>query len=118
MVEDDESSQELMASYLESDGYRTMSATGQDALLRAREQRPAAITLDMVLPGKTGWEILHELKNSTVTATIPVIIVSMLDERKMGLAMGAAEYLIKPVSREKLLATLRSVIPRLAVPSR
>ena len=113
IVEDDASAQELMASYLESAGYRTiLAAMGQDAIRLAREAKPSAITLDMLLPGKTGWEILHELKNSATTATIPVIIVSVIDERKMGLAMGAADYLIKPVSQEKLLAALRQLIPQ------
>jgi DNA-binding response OmpR family regulator len=105
-----------MASYLESGGYRTVTAgLGQDAIRLAREGKPAAITLDMLLPGKTGWEILHDLKASAATATIPVVIVSVIDERKMGLAMGAADYLIKPISQEKLLAVLRHVIPRSAV---
>jgi CheY-like chemotaxis protein len=112
IVEDDESSQELMANYLESAGYRTMTAgTGRDALRLAREDKPAAITLDLLIPGKTGWEILHELKSSAGTASIPVVIVSVTDERKMGLAMGAVDFLIKPVSPERLLAVLRSVIP-------
>jgi PAS domain S-box-containing protein len=113
IVEDDESAQELMASYLESGGYRTLTVgLGQDAVRLAREGKPAAITLDMLLPGKTGWEILHDLKSSAATATIPVVIVSVIDERKMGLAMGAADYLIKPVSQEKLLSVLREIIPR------
>jgi len=112
IVEDDESSRELLVSYLESAGYRTTTAgSGQDALRRAREEKPAAITLDMLMPGKTGWEILHELKNSAVTAAIPVVVVSVIDERKTSLAMGAADYLIKPVSQERLLAVLRQLIP-------
>ena len=69
----------------------------------------------MLLPGKTGWEVLHNLKTSPMTATIPVVIVSVIDERKMGLAMGAAEYLLKPLTRAKLLATMQQVIPRPAV---
>ena len=116
IVEDDVSSQELMASYLEAGGYRTMTAgLGQDAIRMAREEKPAAITLDMVMPGKTGWEILHDLKSSAATATIPVVIVSVIDERKMGLAMGAADYLTKPVSQEKLLAALSQVVRRPAI---
>ena len=117
IVEDDESSQELMANYLESAGYRTVTAgTGFDALRRAREDKPSAITLDLLIPGKTGWEILHDLKNSAATAAIPVVIVSVTDERKMGLAMGAVDFLIKPVSPERLLAVLRNVIPRPITP--
>jgi CheY-like chemotaxis protein len=112
IIEDDESSRELIANYLESGGYRTVADSGAEAIRRAREDKPAAITLDMLLPGKTGWEILHELKNSPSTATIPVVIVSVIDERKMGLAMGAAEYLVKPLSQEKLLSVMRQVIPR------
>jgi signal transduction histidine kinase/CheY-like chemotaxis protein len=112
IVEDDRSSQELMASYLESEGYLTMTATtGTEAVRVARELKPDIITLDMLLPGKSGFEIMHELKSSPSTAWIPILIVSVMDEPKMGFALGATDYLIKPIGRETLLESIRKHVP-------
>jgi DNA-binding response OmpR family regulator len=63
--------------------------------------------MDVLLPGKTGWQTLEELKQSPATASIPVIIVSVVEERKKGLSIGAADYLVKPVSKENLLEAIR-----------
>jgi CheY-like chemotaxis protein len=112
IVEDDRSSQELMASYLESEGYLTVTASsGIEGVRIARELKPDVITLDMLLPGKSGFEAMHELKNSPLTSWIPIVIVSVVDERKMGFALGATEYLMKPISRESLLDTVRRHVP-------
>jgi signal transduction histidine kinase/CheY-like chemotaxis protein len=112
IVEDDRSSQELMASYLESEGYLTVTAgSGIEAVRIARELKPDVITLDMLLPGKSGFETMHELKNSPLTSWIPIVIVSVVDERKMGFALGATEYLMKPIGREALLDTVRRHVP-------
>jgi PAS domain S-box-containing protein len=111
IVEDDPSSQELLADHLESEGYRTVTVnSGADAVRMARELRPDLITLDMLMPGKTGWESMHELKNHQSTAAIPIIIVSVVDDRQIGMAMGAAEYLIKPIARETLIQAIRRQI--------
>ncbi|MEP6636258.1 MAG: response regulator, partial [Acidobacteriota bacterium] len=72
---------------------------------------PAAITLDLLLPDGNGLKTLHQLKNDPATQNIPIIVVSVLDERGMGLALGASEYLTKPVEKETLLAALRKHIP-------
>jgi PAS domain S-box-containing protein len=112
IVEDDRSSQELMISYLESEGYVTVTAkSGTEAVRLAREMKPDVITLDMLLPGKSGFEAMHELKSSPATAWIPVLIVSVVDERKMGFALGATEYLVKPVNKDTLLQTIRKHLP-------
>jgi PAS domain S-box-containing protein len=113
IVEDDRSSQELMSSYLESEGYLTVTASsGVEAVRVARELKPDVITLDMLLPGKSGFEAMHELKNSPLTAWIPILIVSVLDERKMGFALGATDYLLKPIGREALLDSVRKYVPQ------
>lgn len=91
--------------------FRTISAgSGSDAVHQAREFRPDLILLDMEVAGRSGWETLHDLKSSLDTATIPVIIVSQTDERKMGAAFGAADWLAKPVGEEHLLAAVRRVL--------
>jgi PAS domain S-box-containing protein len=106
IVEDDRSSQELMASYL-----TVTASSGIEGVRIARELKPDVITLDMLLPGKSGFEAMHELKNSPLTSWIPIVIVSVVDERKMGFALGATEYLMKPISRESLLDTVRRHVP-------
>ncbi len=110
VVDDEPAARELLVSYLGAAGFETATAaSAEEALRRARELAPDVITLDALLPGKSGWQTLHELKTSAATAAIPVVIVSIVDEKKMGLALGAAEYLVKPVSREALLAAVASV---------
>ncbi len=71
--------------------------------------RPVAALLDIRLPGIDGWEVLEKLRADPATQALPVIIATILDEKSRGLAAGAAEYLIKPVGREDLLAALRRV---------
>ena len=112
VIEDEEPTRELLMGYLEPQGYEvTWARSGADALLKARQLAPDAITLDLLLPEGNGWETLHRLKTDPVTASIPVLIVSALDERGMGLTLGASEYLVKPIEREVLLQALCKYIP-------
>ena len=107
IVDDDPVTHELLANYLEPEGYQTISAeSGGAALEKARDLQPDAITLNMLMPGKSGWLTLHILKSTPETASIPVIIVSIVDQKEMGFALGAAEYLVKPVPREVLLQAI------------
>jgi len=106
-VDGERSARELLVTYLHSEGFRTATARSADeALRKARELRPAAITLDIVMRGKSGWEILNQLKRDPITASIPVVVVSVLDEKRTGMSLGAAEYLIKPVSKASFLEAL------------
>ena len=108
VVEDEGAAQELLVSHLEEAGYQAVTAsTGAEAIRAARDIHPDVITMDVLMPGKTGWQTLDELKRSPATAAIPVIIVSVVEERKKGLSMGAADYLVKPVSKEHLLEAIR-----------
>src|SRR6185312_11368878 len=75
-----------------------------------RRLAPAAVILDIVLPGMDGWDVLAQLKADPSTAAIPVIIVSMLDERGRAVAVGASEYLVKPISKAALLAALHRAV--------
>jgi signal transduction histidine kinase len=107
VVEDDPSSAELLTVYLEGAGYRVAVARdGAEGLELARRLRPRAVVLDILLPRVDGWDLLARLKSEPATADSPVVVVSMLDERGKGLALGAVEYLVKPVGREELLEAL------------
>jgi CheY-like chemotaxis protein len=77
-----------------------------------RRLSPAGVVLDILLPGIDGWEVLAQLKADPRTAPVPVVVVSMLDERGRGFALGAAEYLVKPVAKEQLLAALSRAVAR------
>jgi signal transduction histidine kinase/CheY-like chemotaxis protein len=107
VVEDDPHSAELLTLYLEGAGYRVaLARDGAEGLELARSLRPRAVVLDILLPRVDGWDLLARLKADPATADSPVVVVSMLDERGKGLALGAVEYLVKPVGREELLEAL------------
>jgi PAS domain S-box-containing protein len=108
IVEDEPGGRELLASYLEPLGIRTMFAgTADEGLAIARRIRPDAITLDLLMPGRTGWLVLDKLRASPDTREIPVFVVSVMDDDGEALARGAAAYLQKPLSKEVLLKALR-----------
>jgi PAS domain S-box-containing protein len=111
IVDDEAPARELLASWLEPEGYELIAAgSSADALAKAAEHVPDAITLNMLMPGKGGWDTLYALKKTPVTAAIPVIVVTVVDEPKIGLALGAAEYLVKPVDKTVLLETVRRFV--------
>jgi len=108
IVEDEEAARELLTSYLEPEGYDVAwVSSGTDALIRARQLQPDVITLDIRLGDISGWEILHRLKKDPETTHIPVVVISILDEPETGFALGASDYLVKPIEKESLLAVLR-----------
>ena len=110
IIDDDRASQELLAAYLVGTGVQVVRARdGTEGLGEIRRRRPVAVVLDILLPGIDGWAVLDELRSDETTRDVPVIIVSILDEKSRGLALGAAGYLTKPVSRDDLIAALRSV---------
>jgi signal transduction histidine kinase/DNA-binding response OmpR family regulator len=112
VVEDDPSALRLLREYLEPSGYAVRAATdGGMALTMARERRPSAILLDVLLPTVDGWEVLRQLKDDESLADVPVIVVTVVDEREIGLALGAVDYLVKPIPRDVLLATLARYVP-------
>ncbi len=110
VVEDDANAYELISSALGSAGFLSIRARhGDEALRLAREARPVAVTLDLVLPGVDGWEVLKRLKNDDATRQLPVVIVSRVDNHDLGIALGAADYFVKPVDRDRLLARLHEI---------
>jgi len=107
VIEDDPGAIRLLRTYLEGDGYRVRVARdGEQGLAKAHEHRPSAIVLDVLLPGMDGWEVLRQLKSDDTLRDVPVIIVTVVDERDVGLALGAVDYFVKPVDREALLERL------------
>jgi signal transduction histidine kinase/DNA-binding response OmpR family regulator len=107
VIEDDPAAQELLRLHLEGAGYGVVvTASGRQALAWLREMRPDAVLLDILLPDLDGWEILQQIKSDAATRSIPVMVVSVVDDRQLGLALGAIDYLVKPVSRERLLEAI------------
>ncbi|HKG57637.1 MAG TPA: response regulator [Candidatus Limnocylindrales bacterium] len=112
VVEDDVSAVRLLREYLEPAGYSVRVAPDAEAgLAMAAARKPAAIVLDVLLPGMDGWETLRRLKADAALRDVPVIIVTVVDEREIGLALGAADYLVKPIQRPALLETLERFAP-------
>lgn len=107
VIDDDAAVRELMQRYLQREGFGVVTASsGAEGLQRARQVRPMAITLDVMMPGMDGWSVLQVLKADPQLAEIPVILVSMVDDQGKGYALGAEDYLTKPVDRERLTRVL------------
>jgi signal transduction histidine kinase/CheY-like chemotaxis protein len=111
VVDDEVPARELLASYLDPEYRIVMAESGAEAITRAKELRPDAITLDVFMPGGNGFDTLVALRNGPETANIPIIIVSIIDQRQVGFALGAADYLIKPIRKPVLLETVRRHVP-------
>jgi signal transduction histidine kinase/CheY-like chemotaxis protein len=112
VIDDEIPARELLASYLDPDYQIVMAESGAEALQKARQLRPDAITLDVLMPGGDGFETLVALRRSPETAKIPIIIVSIVDQKQVGFALGAADYLIKPIRKPELLQSIRKhVLP-------
>ena len=107
VVEDNPEAAELLATHLVAGGFRVeVARTGTEALLKARELRPVAVTLDILLPELDGWEVLARLKQDPLTREIPVVIASVVDNQGLGRALGAIDYFVKPIDPQGLLAKL------------
>jgi GAF domain-containing protein/DNA-binding response OmpR family regulator/anti-sigma regulatory factor (Ser/Thr protein kinase) len=110
VVDDDATVRELVARHLERAGFVVTTAMGgQEALRLARELRPAAMTLDIMMPDLDGWTVLAAMKGDPSLSGIPVVLMTIVEEKNRGYALGAADYLVKPVDRGKLVETLRNI---------
>ena len=110
IVEDDPDASALLAETVASAGYRSrLALSGPMGLSLARQLQPAAITLDVMMPGMDGWRVLQALKDDERTAGIPVIVCSIVDNRPLGYRLGASDYLLKPVEPRRLVDALRTV---------
>ena len=108
VIDDDPAVRDLMQRFLRGEGMRIVAAaSGEEGLRLARELRPAAITLDVMMPGMDGWAVLSALKADPDLADIPVTMLTIVEDRGLGYALGAADYLTKPIDRARLVAALR-----------
>jgi signal transduction histidine kinase/DNA-binding response OmpR family regulator len=107
VIEDDPGAVRLLRETLAPAGWHVRAAgDGEAGLAAARERRPDAILLDVMLPGIDGWDVLRTLKADSALRDVPVLMLTVVDERDVGLALGAADYLVKPVERAELLERL------------
>jgi len=107
VIDDDPAARDLMHRFLTKEGFRPATAAGGEEGLRlARTLHPVAITLDVMMPGMDGWAVLQQLKADPETQDIPVIMLTMVDDKNIGFALGATDYLTKPIDRGRLSALL------------
>jgi signal transduction histidine kinase/CheY-like chemotaxis protein len=110
VIEDDPHSMDLLLLYLDGlDMDIVGTGTGEEGLAVIRELRPRAVILDLRLPGMDGWELLSAISGDPALTEVPVIVASVVDDRPRGLALGAAVYLVKPVTRDEILTALATV---------
>lgn len=108
VIDDDPAVHDLLQRSLVRAGYRVIVAgSGQEGLALAKTERPDFITLDIMMPGMDGWSVLTALKSDPALKDIPVFVLTMTSEKSLGYALGAAQFLTKPVNREALLGLLR-----------
>jgi CheY-like chemotaxis protein/two-component sensor histidine kinase len=106
-IDDDPQVISLYERYLKPHGYRVASLTDpKQAVERAHEIKPAAITLDIMMPERDGWQVMRDLKNDPETRSIPIVVCSILEEEEKGFNLGAADYLVKPFAQDDLLGAI------------
>ena len=109
VIDDDEDAREILRRSLNEAGYEVVcAASGEQGLALASELLPDAITLDVMMPQMDGWSVLRQLKEMPAVAEIPVILLSIVDDRPMGHSLGAADYLTKPIDRKRLISVLET----------
>ncbi|MZR32087.1 ATP-binding response regulator [Sneathiella litorea] len=107
VVDDDPVARDILRRFLGAEGYEVVTAiNGEEGLQQARALRPAVITLDVVMPGMDGWTLLQALKDDPDLKDIPVLMVSIVDDKHKGFSLGVADYMTKPVDRKRLLTLL------------
>jgi two-component system NtrC family sensor kinase len=108
VIDDDATARELISDHLKAGGFSVVTAAGGvEGIKLAKELQPTAITLDVMMPDLDGWSVLAALRQNPELADIPVIMVSIVDDKRRGIALGAAGYLTKPIDRERLHKLVR-----------
>jgi signal transduction histidine kinase/CheY-like chemotaxis protein len=111
VVDDDVTVREMAERFLTREGFTVVTADGgREGLRLTRELHPAAVTLDVIMPDIDGWTVLAAIKGDPELTDIPVILMTIVDERNRGYSLGAADYMVKPVDRERLSAVLRGIV--------
>jgi CheY-like chemotaxis protein len=119
VIDDDPGVRDLLPRYLSSMNMGAIvAATGDEGLKLAAKHLPDVITLDVLMPGMNGWDVLSALKQCPVTADIPVLMLSIVDDRESGFLLGATEYLTKPIDATRLGALLSAYKAETAVVNR
>ena len=109
IIDDEPDARQVIARALGDAGFTYReAASGPEGIEIARQVRPQAIVLDIIMPRQDGWSVLRQLKDDPELCDIPVILATVLADRELGLALGAVEYLTKPIDAERLIATLES----------
>ena len=109
IIDDDPIARDLIKRHLVKEGFHVQTAVnGEDGIRLAKEIRPDVITLDVLLPSKDGWSVLSEIKSDPTIAKIPVVIVTMIEQKQMGFTLGAAGYLLKPINKQRLLESVEA----------
>jgi CheY-like chemotaxis protein len=115
VIDDDATARELIADHLKAEGFSVVTAAGGvEGLKLAKDLRPTAITLDVMMPDLDGWSVLAALRQDPELADIPVIMITIVDEHRRGIALGAAGYLTKPIDHERLhrlVSRFRAPVP-------
>jgi len=107
VVDDDPKSRSLLKIWLKEEGYSiTEASSGNEGMRKAEDLSPAVIILDILMPDKDGWQVLHELKSTPKTRDIPVVITSVMEEQETAFAVGAMDYFIKPVDKKRFLRSI------------
>jgi CheY-like chemotaxis protein len=107
VIDDDAEIRALLKRFLDNQGFRVLGAgTGEEGIQLARQFRPLAVTLDIIMPGMDGWAVLRAFKEDPQLARIPVVVISIVEDKSLGYALGAADYLTKPTDRQRLRAIL------------
>jgi signal transduction histidine kinase/DNA-binding response OmpR family regulator len=110
VIDDDPDAQDLVSRTLAPLGFEVyLASNGDEGMALAVDLRPGVILLDVRMPGRDGWSVLASLKSDPELGRIPVVVYSMVNERQLGLGLGAADYLVKPVSRQRLVETVTRV---------
>jgi len=113
VIDDEPTARDMIGRMLTKEGYRVVTAAnGPDGLKLAAEVNPDVITLDIMMAGMDGWSVLSQLKANPAVADIPVVVITIIDDRNLSFALGASDYLTKPIDREQLAAVLLRVRTR------
>ena len=113
VIDDEPTARDMISRMLAKEGYQVVVATnGADGIALAQRRVPDAITLDIMMGGVDGWSVLSQLKSHPATASIPVVVASIIDDRNLSFSLGASDYLTKPIDREQLADVLERVRSR------
>ena len=113
LIDDDPTVHDLVRRFLQKEGFQVAGAqSGAEGLELARKLRPSIIVLDVMMPTMDGWSVLTRLKGDPELSDIPVVMLTMVNNREMGFSLGVDDYMLKPIDRSDFVATLRKYCTR------